>query len=263
MTEGSTDELRPKTILIQSGQTEDVDEPAPLDQEGLPPPVKAAPWRAVPTTPKQSYSLTKLGLMAVFLSPMMFLFLDLVPATKQSGFATLSIFMLTFGLLFILLDASKAERRKPQPKSINITIQDAAEKEVVSIEPAPETNQNNPEIDEDDEPDSFWEDMLQENAESPMESPTKGDNEIPLSSTTNAQGELGRMLLMLFFAFPFLVVISLGGGVGACLAASAFFIPVILIAGAPEIFTAGFGEFSALDVVLMIAVGLLLIIGLA
>ena len=131
----------PQPIVIHPGYSST--EPLPdlaqsteqvgLDDEGLPPPVKAV---STPTSPaaepkNQRHGLfLRSGLLALFFAPFGFLAYPFMPDVDTSAITTSILVLMAVGVLFIAIGASNGEPRPPpRPRNLNIH----TEKETSSI----------------------------------------------------------------------------------------------------------------------------------
>ena len=103
--------------------TEQVD----LDDEGLPPPVKAV---STPTSPavepkNQRHGLfLRSGLLALFFAPFGFLAYPFMPDVDTSAFTTSILVLMAVGVLFIGIGASNGEPRPPpRPRNLNVSVE--------------------------------------------------------------------------------------------------------------------------------------------
>ena len=85
MTEGSSDALRPEAIIIRGPELEEAEEEVVLDDEGLPPPVKAVTQVEAPHTPAGGHLQVRIGVSLLAAFMLLFLFLDLVPETDRGS----------------------------------------------------------------------------------------------------------------------------------------------------------------------------------
>ena len=265
MKDGHPDTLRPKTIIIQGPQLEEAEQSAPLDDEGLPPPVKALTPVEAPHTTAGGHLQVRLGVSLLAAFMLSFLFLDLVPETDREAVGLFAAFSLVFGMFFLVLGASKGQPRKSRPKTVVIANQQLEDKKTGSSSAALEARSDNPWIDDGDETHSFWASMLEEQP-APVTAPANQiKKEIPVSSDTN-----DLLVLYLVFFIPVALLCIIIGGLEACGA--------VLICCMPEIFIAAlFGDqktkssvadvhnqgLDALLVIGLIALCLLMIIAFA
>ena len=185
MTEGSSDALRPEAIIIRGPELEEAEEEVVLDDEGLPPPVKAVTQVEAPHTPAGGHLQVRIGVSLLAAFMLLFLFLDLVPETDREAVGLFAAFSLVFGMFFLVVGASKGQPRKPRPKTVVIANQQLEDKKTGSSSAALEVRSDNPWIDDGDETHSFWASMLEEQPE-PVTAPANQiKKEIPVSSETN------------------------------------------------------------------------------
>ena len=204
MVEKASDNTRPQTILIQGAATEVSQRDQAVDDDGIPPPVKAVTSSLISTTSSESqgHLLIGAGLMRIFLTPLSFLFLDLIPETDRELVGLIATFMFVLGLFCIGLGASKGQPKKSRPKTV-----------VIANQPI-------------DEPHSFWASMLDEQTE-PMAAPAKQTKqEIPVSSDAH----LFSIMYMIFF-LPVALLLVIIGGADACVG--------VLVCCMPELFLLG------------------------
>ena len=223
MNDGPPDTLRPKTIIIQGPQPEDAEQSVPLDDEGLPPPVKAVTPVEPPHTPAGGHLELRIGVSLLAAFMLLFLFLDLVPETDREAVGMFAAFSLVFGMFFLVLGASKGQPRKSRPKTVVIANQQLEDKKTGSSSAALEARSDNPWIDDGDETHSFWASMLEEQPE-PVAAPAKQTKkEIPVSSDAHL------FSIMYFICFiPVALLCIAIGGLEACGA--------VLICCMPELF---------------------------
>ena len=141
MESGEDKTAPPQSIVIHPGYssteplpelaqaTEQVD----LDDEGLPPPVKAV---STPTSPaaepkaRRHGLFLRSGLLALFFAPFGFLAYPFMPDVDTSTITTLILVLMAVGVLFIAIGASNGEPRPP-PRPRNRYVH--AERETSSI----------------------------------------------------------------------------------------------------------------------------------
>ena len=230
MIDGLLDTSRPKTIIIQGPQPEEAEQSVPLDDEGLPPPVKAVTSEVAPHTPGGGDFQVRIGVSLLAIFMLSFLFLDLVPETDREAVGLFAAFSLVFGMFFLVVGASKGQPRKSRPKTVVIANQQFEDKKTGSSSAALEARSDNPWIDDGDETHSFWASMLEEQPE-PVAAPAKQTKkEIPVSS----EPHLFSIMYFTFFLPVALLCIAIGG-LEACGA--------VLICCMPELFViALFGD---------------------
>ena len=265
MNDGLPDTLRPKTIIIQGPQPEEAEQSVPLDDEGLPPPVKAVTPVEAPHASAGGHLQVRLGVSLLAAFMLSFLFLDLVPETDREAVGLFAAFSLVFGMFFLVLGASKGQPRKSRPKTVVIANQQLEDKKTGSAAAALEARSDNPWIDDGEETHSFWAGMLEEQTEPVAVSAKQSNKEIPVSS----EPHLFSIMYFIFFLPVALLCIAIGG-LEACGA--------VLICCMPELFIiALFGDqktktsvadvhnqgLDALLVIGLIALCLLMIIAFA
>ncbi len=230
MNDGPPDTLRPKTIIIQGPQLEEAEQSVPLDDEGLPPPVKAVTPVEVPHASAGGHLQLRIGVSLLAAFMLSFLFLDLVPETDREAVGLFAAFSLVFGMFFLVVGASKGQPRKSRPKTVVIANQQLEDKKTGSSSAALEARSDNPWIDDGDETHSFWASMLEEQPEPVAVSAKQTNKEIPVSSDTN-----DALVLYLVLIIPFALICIILGGLEACGA--------VLICCMPELFViALFGD---------------------
>ena len=223
MKDGPSDTLRPKTIIIQGPQLEEAEQSAPLDDEGLPPPVKAVAPVEAPHTPVGGHLQLRIGVSLLAAFMLLFLFLDLVPETEREAVGLFAAFSLVFGMFFLVVGASKGQPRKSRPTTVVIANQQLADKNTESSSAALEARSDNPWIDDGEETHSFWASMLEEQIEPVAASSKQTNKEIPVSSDAN-----DLLVLYLVFVIPVALLCIIIGGLEACGA--------VLICCMPELF---------------------------
>ena len=228
MVEEASDNTRPQTILIQGAPTEVSQRDQAVDDDGIPPPVKAVTSPLVSTTSSENrgHLLIGAGLMSIFLTPLSFLFLDLIPETDRELVGLIATFMFVLGLFCIGLGASKGQPKKSRPKTVFITNQPIDERKTEFSSAPSKARSANPWIDDGDEPHSFWASMLEEQTES-MAAPAKQTKqEIPVSSDAH----LFSVMYMICF-IPVALLLVIIGGADACVG--------VLVCCMPELFLLG------------------------
>ena len=222
MTEKPSADGPPPTIMIHPGHKESTDEETTNSKKvdhDIPPPVKAFNPETPPMHPRNRKleALTKTGMLAVILSPFVFLFLDFVPQSERDGVALFAAALFFLGLGCIVLAASKGERRKSLPRTIIIPNQ-PAEDEVASPYTADlEVQSDNPWIDGGDEAHSFWASMVEDHQVIPSAiSSTPIRKEIPVSYSKKYGWE--EFILWNIVLSPLYVVILIFAGTGGCIA---------------------------------------------
>ena len=122
----------PQPILVYPGNQPTETEPVgaqahdvpTLDEDGLPPPVKAA---STPTSPvsrpreRRHSLLLQSGLMALFFAPFGFLMYAFVPDFDTATMTTSILFLMLVGVIFVALGASNGEAQ-PRPRPRNLTV---------------------------------------------------------------------------------------------------------------------------------------------
>ena len=83
MTEGSSDALRPETIIIRGPELEEAEEEVALDDDGLPPPVKAVTRVEAPHTPAGGHLQVRIGVS--LLAALMLCFSSLIWSPRLTG----------------------------------------------------------------------------------------------------------------------------------------------------------------------------------
>lgn len=225
MVEEASDNTRPQTILIQGAPTEVSQRDQGVDDDGIPPPVKAVTSSLVSTTSSESqgHLLIGAGLMSIFLTPLSFLFLDLIPETDRELVGLIATFWFVLGLFCIGLGASKGQPKKSRPKTVVIANQPVEDMKAESSSAALEARSANPWIDDGEETHSFWAGMLEEQTEPVAAAAKQTKKEIPVSS------EPHLFSIMYFICFlPVALLCIAIGGLEACGA--------VLICCMPEIF---------------------------
>ena len=122
----------PQPILVYPGNQPTATEPVEaqahevptLDDDGLPPPVKAA---STPNSPASSPRerrhslLLQSGLIALFFAPFGFLMYAFVPDFDTATMTTSILFLMLVGVIFVALGASNGEAQ-PRPRPRNLTV---------------------------------------------------------------------------------------------------------------------------------------------
>lgn len=122
----------PQPILVYPGnqptETEPVEAQAhnvpTLDEDGLPPPVKAAstPHSPASSPRERRHSLLlQSGLVALFFAPFGFLMYAFVPDFDTATMTTSILFLMLVGVIFVALGASNGEAQ-PRPRPRNLTV---------------------------------------------------------------------------------------------------------------------------------------------
>ena len=234
MAQGSSDAFPPKTILIRGAAAEEASAAQELDDEGLPPPVKAtASHETSDLQTEGNIRLIGLGLMLVFLSLLLVLFLSLAPSNERENYGFYAGTMLVLGLGGILLGmlVSKPINKASPPKPIAITAQrDDHETVILSAvvdgTEIPSATEMNEAVDEREGTDSFWASMLEDRTGEVVETTKQNQKEIPISN----QGVEYALLLAMVMA-PFGFVLFLVGGPELCGFLAACCIPELLLLG--------------------------------
>ena len=239
MAQGSSDAFPPKTILIRGAATGKTNTAQELDDEGLPPPVKAT---ASPGTSdlqtEGNLRLIGLGLMLVFLSLLLVLFLSLAPSSERENYGFYAGTLLVLGLGGILLGMllSKPVNKASPPKPIAITMQRDDNETVIpfavvdetEIPSAADMNEtvDDPRVEDQEGTDSFWASMLEDRTDEVVDITKQTQKEIPIPN----QGLHFAILLAMFMA-PFGFVLFLVGGPETCGILAACCIPELLLLG--------------------------------
>ena len=237
MAQGSSDGFRPKTILIQGAATGEASTTQELDDEGLPPPVKAiASHETSDLQTEGNIRLIGLGLMLVFLSLLLVLFLSLAPSNERENYGFYAGTSLILGLGGILLGMllSRPVNKASPPKPIAITAQRNDNETVVpsAVVDEPETPSagdvnetvDGARVDDQEGTDSFWASMLEDRTGEVVETTKQTQKEIPISN----QGLEYALLLAMVMA-PFGFAIFLVGGPETCGILTAFCIPELVL----------------------------------
>lgn len=122
----------PQPILVYPGNQPTVTEPVEaqahdvptVDEDGLPPPVKAASTPNSPaSTPRERRHslLLQSGLMALFFAPFGFLMYAFVPDFDTATMTTSILFLMLVGVIFVAVGASNGEAQ-PRPRPRNLTV---------------------------------------------------------------------------------------------------------------------------------------------
>ena len=170
MTQGSSDAFPPKTILIRGAATKEVSATHQLDDEGLPPPVKATLFQETSDLRTEgNIRLIGLGLILVFLSPLLVLFLSLAPSSERENYGLFVGMMLVFGLGCILLGMvlSKPKNKASPPTPVAMTTQRSIYETVIpsAVVHGPEIPSAagmNESVNDQEGTDSFWASMLED-----------------------------------------------------------------------------------------------------
>ena len=132
MESGEDRAVAPQPIVIHPGYSSpealperaQAEEQVDLDDEGLPPPVKAA---STPTSPvsgpreRRHSLLLQSGLMALFFAPFGFLMYAFVPDFDTATMTTSILVLMLVGVIFIAVGASNGEAQ-PRPRPRNLTV---------------------------------------------------------------------------------------------------------------------------------------------
>ena len=122
----------PQSIVIHPGYSStaalpelaQATEQVGLDDEGLPPPVKAVSTPTSPATEPQDRRhglFLRSGLLALFFAPFGFLAYPFMPDVDTSSITTFILVLMAVGVLFIAIGASNGEPRPPpRPRNLNI-----------------------------------------------------------------------------------------------------------------------------------------------
>ena len=132
MESGEDRAAAPQPIVIHPGYSSpealperaQAEERVDLDDEGLPPPVKAASTPTSPaSTPRERRHslLLQSGLMALFFAPFGFLMYAFVPDFDTATMTTSILFLMLVGVIFVALGASNGEAQ-PRPRPRNLTV---------------------------------------------------------------------------------------------------------------------------------------------
>ena len=224
MTEGSSDALRPEAIIIRGPELEEAEEEVVLDDEGLPPPVKAVTQVEAPHTPAGGHLQVRIGVSLLAAFMLLFLFLDLVPETDREAVGLFAAFSLVFGMFFLVVGASKGQPRKSLPKTVVIANQPIEDMKAKSSSAALEARSDKPWIDDGEETHSFWASMLEEQPEPVAAAAKETKKEIPVSSGTN-----DWLVLYLICFLPVALLCIVIGGLEACGAVAICCLPELFI----------------------------------
>ena len=132
MESGEDRAAAPQPIVIHPGYSSpealperaQAEERVDLDDEGVPPPVKAASTPNSPaSTPRERRHslLLQSGLMALFFAPFGFLMYAFVPDFDTATMTTSILVLMLVGVIFIAVGASNGEAQ-PRPRPRNLTV---------------------------------------------------------------------------------------------------------------------------------------------